>query len=139
MEIRTCRECHHIFQYSGYDSVLCPQCKQKDDECFEKVKKYLQTHPNAQGQDVFTETGVPMTRITRWLREERLMSSDTSACFIKCKTCGKPIKTGELCSECKVALGRGFADAGLNPMRPKSSLKENSSQNKGMRFIGTRK
>ena len=45
MDVRTCKKCGKLFQYTGIGEVFCPVCKRKDEEDFEKVKKYINDNP----------------------------------------------------------------------------------------------
>ena len=140
MDVRTCKVCHKLFQYSGYGEIMCPTCKQKDEEDFEKVKKFVQMNPSASGQQISDATGVAIGRIAKWMREERLIISNASGVLV-CEQCGKPISAGKLCPECKAKLAQEFASVGLNPNGKRSGLINTAptpnKETKGMRFINT--
>lgn len=45
-----------------------------------------------------------MKQINRWIREERLSFSPDSSYGIPCENCGRMIRTGRFCDECKTKL-----------------------------------
>ncbi len=134
MDVRNCDGCRTIFQYPGFGEVLCPVCKKKDDEEFEKVKDFLSKNPGATQKMVHDETGVEIKKIMRWLREERLITKDASGLGLKCEHCGASICSGRLCTDCKRKIA---VEYGLNrkPVKeqPKPLPYENKDQR--MRFL----
>lgn len=116
-DIRNCLQCNKIFQYMG-GIALCPICKKADEEDFEKVRVYLRDNPGANMQEVSENTSVKISKINRWLREERLEVSKNSAVSINCEKCGAKIRSGRFCAECSKELGREI-------MKASNELKEN--------------
>ena len=110
-EIRYCKICRKIFQYvSG--PVYCPACRKLDDEEFEKVRTFLRDFPGANIREVTENTGVSPTKISRWLKEERLEVSDSSPIALNCENCGVRIRSGRFCIECSKNLAREMMNAG---------------------------
>lgn len=137
MDVRNCRECRRIFQYNGYGDILCPECRKKDEEEFDRVKNYLRQNPDSTQKNVCDETGVDFNKILRWLREERLVTTDAKGLGLKCEQCGAPICSGKLCDECKRKLA---ADFGLNRKSEDDAPKpiSYSKKEQKMRFLNTR-
>ncbi|MBQ3584327.1 MAG: flagellar protein [Lachnospiraceae bacterium] len=99
MDVRNCRTCGKLFNYlSGRQ--ICPQCKDKLEETFQEVKEYIYKNKQASMQEVSDEFNVPIKQIKDWVREERLILTDAMG-EICCENCGKAIKTGRYCGECK--------------------------------------
>ena len=44
MELMNCRNCKKLFNYIAGEK-LCPACKEKLEEKFQKVKKYIEENP----------------------------------------------------------------------------------------------
>lgn len=111
MEIKNCKRCGRIFQYTGVG--ICNGCISQDDEDFRKVKDYLIDHPGAALLEVSERTGVEMKVITRFLREGRLESEEfeLEEGGLECDSCHRPIKAGRFCSQCADALQQGFSKA----------------------------
>lgn len=107
MNVKTCRKCRRLFNYV-LGPVLCPNCREEEENKFQAVKKYVQEHVNSGIQEVSEECEVSVAQIRQWLREERLMLSDESPMGIGCERCGKMIKSGKFCEECKAELANTF-------------------------------
>ena len=43
MDVRNCKMCGHLFNYTN--SPLCPQCNKKLEERFQDVKEYIRENP----------------------------------------------------------------------------------------------
>ncbi len=109
MEVKTCKMCKRLFNYLA-GPPICPGCKNKLDEKFVQVKEYVRENPHAGITEVAEANEVPASQIRRWIREERLSFSDESGVGLDCESCGKIIKSGRLCEECKSKLLGNFND-----------------------------
>ena len=103
MEVKNCRQCKRLFNYIG-GQRLCPECKEKLEEKFQEVKKYIEENKNATVSMVSEELGVSTQQITQWIREERLIFAEGSPVTIGCESCGAPIRTGRFCEKCKSSM-----------------------------------
>lgn len=103
-EVRTCHACGKMFLYYGIGEVLCEPCRKIDTEIFEKVKEYIYSNPDATIKDTSEATGVKIRKITKYIRENKLIIPDKSAVFISCESCGGPIKSGRICKTCALEL-----------------------------------
>lgn len=103
MEVRACKQCKKLFNYlSG--APICPGCKVKLEEKFQKVKEYVREHPKEGIAEVAEANEVSTNQIRRWIREDRLSFSEDSGVGIDCESCGALIKSGRLCQKCKDKL-----------------------------------
>lgn len=98
MELRNCPSCGKLFVYTTRN--LCPDCKEKDEVNFHKVKDYLYENPGATIEEVSEETKVDTKKILEYLKEGRLMLKHSNTNILSCESCGKPILTGRFCDEC---------------------------------------
>jgi len=134
MEITNCRGCGRLFNYiSG--PQLCPDCQKKSEEKFQRVKEYVQENKATTLEKIAEETEVSLRQIKAWIREERLVFSKDSAVGIPCENCGKLIKSGRFCDDCKKNMASTIA-SGLD--KPKSSpIEKQLSKNdrNKMRFL----
>ena len=71
MNVRACKGCKRLFNYVMGQSY-CPACKEKLEEKFQEVKKYIQENPGVHIQDVAEACNVETSQIRQWLREDRL-------------------------------------------------------------------
>ena len=103
MDVRTCGQCKRLFNYLA-GSPICVQCREKLEEKFLEVKEYVREHPGEGITEVAHATEVSVKQIRRWIREERLAFSEDSNVGIDCESCGRTIKSGRLCKDCKDKL-----------------------------------
>lgn len=109
MEVKTCKQCKRLFNYLA-GPPICPGCKNKLDEKFAQVREFVRENPRATITEVSEENDVPTSQIRRWIREERLSFSEESGVGLDCESCGKIIRSGRLCEECKSKLLGSFND-----------------------------
>ena len=103
MEVKVCKSCKHMFQYIA-GPILCPKCRQIEEQAFEAVRDYLRENVGASLADVSEATGIATKTILRFLREGRLEVTKDSPIALVCETCGKRILTGLRCSECEAKM-----------------------------------
>ena len=133
MNVKTCRKCRRLFNYV-LGEQLCPSCKQKLEEDFQKVKKYVNSQPNAKIPDVAKACDVTAEQIRQWLREERLFLSGESP-QLTCDNCGAPILTGKLCDACKNNTLRALQSVSKKKEAPKPEPKKEVASKNKMRFL----
>lgn len=105
-DIRNCRKCGKIYNYIG-GMPICPLCRQKDEEDYQRVKEYLYQYPGATLSEVSTELGVAVETIKRYLRDGRLeIIGEDGNLFLECESCGKAIRSGRFCDECERDISR---------------------------------
>lgn len=133
MDVRNCKGCGRLFNYiSGVP--LCQACKEKLEDKFQQVKEYLRDNPNSTMQAVSEDNDVSVKQIRQWVREERLTFSPDSPIGIECENCGRMIKTGRFCDECRNKLKTDLESVtkkgvAINPTRIERSSKDR------MRFL----
>ena len=67
MNVRNCRKCGSLFNYvSG--PPICPACREKLEEKFQEVKKYIQDNGHASIPEVAEACDVSTNQIHQWLR-----------------------------------------------------------------------
>lgn len=136
MNVRNCRRCKKLFNYV-VGAIVCPSCREELEAEFQKVKKYVQENRHSDIRTVSDACEVPVDQIRQWVREERLEFSDDSTVGLNCEKCGRMIKSGRYCDDCKrdmtqsfsrvMAAGRGTA---ANVEKPKPDR-----SNPKMRFL----
>lgn len=103
MEVRPCKQCKRLFNYlSG--APICQGCKDELEKKFVEVKEYVREHPGEGVNEVAEANEVTSNQIRRWIREERLAFSEDSDIGLDCESCGKMIRSGRLCQQCKDRL-----------------------------------
>lgn len=117
-EIRNCPRCGRIFSYMG--RPICNSCIETEENEFKVVKEYVYDNPGATISEVSQETEVTVEKIMRFLREERLeIMSENSNLILECERCGRSIKSGRFCENCKEQMNKDFRrEFGLDKKAP---------------------
>ncbi len=131
MEVKNCKECKRLFNYIG-GPRLCPDCREKLEDKFTEVKKFVEDNKNASISVVSEEMGVSVQQINQWVREERLIFAEGSVVMINCESCGAPIRTGRYCDKCKGQMVNKF---GGMYQREKTEPKKEERDRARMRFL----
>ena len=135
MDVRHCRKCGRLFNYIA-GPFICPSCRDKQEEKFQIVKKYIQQHGRATINEVSEECEVEVQQIQAWIRQERLEFTDDSPIGIPCESCGKMIGSGKYCSECKDKMMRGLNSAmGKRGVQVESPSEVRKAKENRMRFL----
>lgn len=134
MELKNCRKCGKMFNYV-MGLPICPACRDKAEEAFQRVKKYISEHKGATIQEVSEQCEVDTSLIHGWIREERLAFSDDSPIRIPCEGCGAMIGSGKYCDKCKSAMQRGFGSV-IAASRPQTETpRRDPKETPKMRFL----
>lgn len=134
MEVRNCRGCKRLFNYlSG--PQLCPACVKNLEKKFAQVKEYLDENPKATMQEISEDNEVSRRQIEQWVREERLYFSEDSPYGIECEKCGKMIKSGRYCNECREKTVNTLQSALNRPNTVSKSNNKTMSERDKMRFL----
>ncbi|MGL4346197.1 MAG: flagellar protein [Cellulosilyticaceae bacterium] len=135
MEVKTCKKCHKLFQYVT-GPAICPACKQEEEKIFIAVKDFIRENKGATIEQVSRETGASVTLIEKFLKQGRLEVAEGLDIELTCERCGKSIKTGRYCDQCK-----GDIAANLDTMAKgirSSNVKEEDTKAR-MRFLNKNK
>lgn len=114
MSAKNCRKCGRMFNYF-FGEPICPVCKEKSEEKFQRVKKFVQDNHRAMMSEIVEACDVDVKQIKQWIREERLFFADDSPVKINCEGCGKQIPTGRFCEQCKKENMNNMANAARRP------------------------
>jgi flagellar operon protein (TIGR03826 family) len=135
MNVRNCRKCGKLFNYM-MGMPICPACKDKLEETFQEVKKYIREHRMADIKEVAEACDVEPNQIQQWIREERLEFTADSPVKIPCENCGAMIRSGKYCDKCKRDMTNNLSSAISKPKeQPVEQPKKTDRDNK-MRFLG---
>lgn len=99
LEIRNCKICGIVFQYTGFFDV-CIDCRDHDENEFDKIRQYLYEHPCASIFEVANTLDITLKKIKYYLREGRLEILEKINSFLDCEMCKQPIRSGRYCEEC---------------------------------------
>lgn len=136
MEVRNCRQCGRLYNYiGGAYRNLCPDCIRKLEDKFEEVKSYIEDHRTATINEVSMECEVGVRQIEQWVRDERLCFADDSPIGIACECCGKTIKTGRFCDNCKGNMLNQLGSVYGTQKAPEENRRKSQSASARMRFL----
>lgn len=131
MNVRNCRDCRRLFNYVA-GPPICPACREKREEKFKSVKKFIQDNPKVSISVVSEECEVEVGQIQQWIRESRLQFAADSAITLPCEKCGAPIRAGKFCDKCKNDMANT-----LNSIYSKPEIEEKKKEREAdrMRFL----
>lgn len=106
MPLVNCKKCGKAFGcVTG--NAICPECREIENQNFEKVRNYVRDNPGTPVDVVAEETGIPGELIRQYLNEGRLTSQSVSV-ELNCQLCGKSISSGNYCMACMDRLKKGL-------------------------------
>ena len=134
-DVRNCRKCGKIYNHIG-GVPICPTCKDKEEEDFQRVKKYLYENPGASLTQVSTELEISVEMIKRFLKEGRLeIANDDGNLLLECENCGRSIKTGRYCPECERTIASTFKTAATQMKLDLESKNTEERKSLGLRYL----
>jgi len=113
---------------------ICPACRQKAEDDYQKVKQYIRDNPGVGVYEVSVECEVDQQQIRQWIREERLEFAEGSAVDLSCEKCGVAIRTGRFCDKCKASMINTMNDT-FSRLKPKQEVHKDTKENPRMRFL----
>ena len=134
MNVRNCRKCGKLFNYMS-GMPICPACKDKLEEKFQEVKKYIRENRMADIKEVAEECEVEVGQIQQWIREERLEFTAESPVKIPCENCGEMIRSGKYCDKCKREMTNNLSSVMEKPKAVLVEPKKPQSTGNKMRYL----
>ena len=127
-DIRNCPRCGKIFAFLR--TPVCPACQQLEEEEFERVKEYIYENPGMNMAIVSEATEVPIEKILKFLKDERLeLTSESDNLVLECERCKKPVRSGKYCEKCKSDIQTGFnKEFGIGNFKSSSTGSKNSNK-----------
>ncbi|MFA5675334.1 MAG: hypothetical protein WDA65_02315 [Christensenellales bacterium] len=111
-QVKQCRICNKLFYSFGANN--CPDCTERMERDFEKVRDYIYENPNANVVEISQETGVSEKVILSYLKEGRLTIAENNGMLL-CEKCNRSISTGRYCKECSRMLEYDLRGAYVPP------------------------
>ena len=136
MEVRNCKQCGRLYNYIGGSyRNLCPDCIRGLEDKFEEVKEYIEENRTATISDISEVCDVSVRQIEQWVREERLCFADDSPIGIACECCGKMIKSGRFCDNCKMTMTNQFNSMYKDDKAKKNNMRGGQDPSARMRYL----
>ena len=98
---QSCARCRGNMIFIGVGEYRCEKCSYIDYDDYGKVRTYIEEHKGATTAEISAMTGISQHSITNMLREERFEIAEDSRVFLKCKGCGKELRSGIYCPVCE--------------------------------------
>ena len=130
-DFKKCQRCGTIFQSRG--KPYCVDCLDLYDKEFETVRDYIYDHPNANVEQISSETEISSKTIFSFIKEGRITMHHP---VLSCKICGKAIASGDTCEQCKANL-LSKIQGSLPKREPAMKAKERGKDE--MHVLGKRK
>ncbi len=119
--LKQCNICNKLFYSFGAGN--CPECTEKTEKDFEKVRDYIYENQNANVVEISQKTGVSEKAILSYLKDGRLTIAEDNGLLL-CENCSRSIPTGRYCKECSRMLEYDLKGAYVAPEdRKKGSAK----------------
>ena len=106
--LRNCPSCGKLFLQTGSQRV-CQECYEKQVEEEERILAYVRDNPKTSVSKVCETLQVKEMTVMRMIREGKFMPITKDFSY-PCESCGKPIVTGRLCTECKAKLQKNIQE-----------------------------
>jgi len=113
---------------------ICEACKKKEEEEYEKVRKFLREFPGATIQEVSAATDVSPQLIYKFLRDGRIEVAQDSPIALLCENCGVRITSGRFCVNCSRKLANEMIATGKT-LRDALDKKKNTEEARGLRYL----
>lgn len=134
MNVRNCKKCGKLFNHIA-GRPICPACKEKLEETFQEVKKYIRENHMADIKEVSEACDVEPTQIQQWIREERLEFTADSPVKLPCENCGTMIRSGKYCEKCKREMANNLSSVIEKPKLVVEERKKVQATENKMRFL----
>ena len=108
MNLDHCPRCGKLYAKNFRD--LCPSCIKEIDNEYELCADYLRKNRGITTQELANATGVSVKQITRFIREGRISIAHLPNLTYECDSCGRPIRDGNMCIECRHRLMKDIKD-----------------------------
>src|SRR5690625_4689025 len=100
LNLSNCSRCGKVFAKSIRD--VCPDCYREEEEAYKKVYQFLSKRKNREAtlEEIVKATGVEEEIIIKFIKENRLRTSQFPKLAYPCEQCGVDIVQGKLCHAC---------------------------------------
>lgn len=98
---KECYRCGGNLITLAYGVYKCVKCHTENYDYFHLVRNYLEKAGPSTKKEIEEATGVPKASIDYFYRQEMLEIPRSSSERVKCRRCGREIRTGNYCEKCK--------------------------------------
>src|SRR5699024_6023902 len=107
-ELAYCVRCNQVFAKTVRD--ICLDCYREEEKAFEIVYKFLSKQENREAtlQEIVNATEIEEELIIKFIRNNRLRTSQFPKLSYPCERCSTPIVSGTLCANCSDSILKQF-------------------------------
>lgn len=104
LKLTNCSNCGAVFAKNVID--VCPSCHREEEKAFQVVYAFLRKQKNRAAvlAEVVEATGVEEKLIIKFLKQNRLRTSQFPQLAYPCESCGEPILEKKLCQKCSAQI-----------------------------------
>ena len=126
LNVANCPKCGRLMMKGP--RALCPHCLQEIEDQYNRCLQYLRENKSCTLVELSEATRVPVSQITKFIREGRISIADHPSISYECEVCGTPIREGHLCDACRQRLVRDM-NAGKEDeqVRARNALEERTA------------
>ncbi|MFC4811621.1 flagellar protein [Paenibacillus sp. GCM10023250] len=133
MNLDNCPRCGKLF--AKFIQDVCQTCVKEIDEEYARCADYLRKNREVNIQELSEAVSVSVKQITKFIREGRISLQDAPNLAFDCEMCGKPIRAGKVCEECRMRLEAEFGR--LKPNENKAGAASSAAKS-GYRMLSSR-
>ncbi|WP_281883063.1 TIGR03826 family flagellar region protein [Paenibacillus sp. YYML68] len=104
LNVANCHRCGKVFMKNSYG--VCPNCVKDIERMYQKCLDYLREHRQCTLQELSDETEVPVSQITKFIREGRISIKHNPNMSLSCEVCGESTREGTICEACRTRLAK---------------------------------
>lgn len=102
--IDNCLRCGQIYKKNFRG--LCKNCMDSIDSELQRVVSFLKRHPNITIEELSDNVEVSIKRITKFIKENKILIYDYPNLKYKCIMCVNQIRKREICDNCSQRVNR---------------------------------
>lgn len=108
VKLSNCANCGKVFAKSVRD--ICHDCYKKEEEAFTIVYRFLSKRKNREAtlSEIVEATGVEEELIIKFIKQNRLRTSQFPKLAYPCEQCGVDIVEGKLCADCSEKIRKEY-------------------------------
>ncbi|ALS24486.1 MULTISPECIES: hypothetical protein [Paenibacillus] len=106
LNVANCSRCGKVYVKNNYG--MCPNCIKSLEAEYEKCLQFLRENRTCTIQELSDATGVDIKQIVKFIREGRISIKNNPNMTYDCDICGAPIRSNNICDNCRTRLVKDF-------------------------------
>ena len=131
--LRNCQICGRLLTLP--DGMPCPACLAEEDAAIERIRRYLEEGRPASLASVSRDLGLRISLLRRMQASGRIQLAEEKR---RCRICGNPVETGEVCPDCVRKFGTSQHTPPATPPPPQARPSASAAQSRMYGRSGSR-